>query len=64
MIIFDEREQTTTNLEFAGTLKQLLIKLNHNPETVIITKNNEVIMEDEILTNKDSIEILSVISGG
>ena len=32
--------------------------------TVLITRNNELIMEDEKLNENDEIRLLSVISGG
>jgi len=44
--------------------KSLLEKLKINPSSVILVKNNEVILEDELLTEKDEIKILSVVSGG
>ena len=44
--------------------KKLLEKLKINPSSVILVKNNEVILEDELLTEKDEIKILSVVSGG
>jgi sulfur carrier protein ThiS len=44
--------------------KELLEKLKINPSSVILVKNNEVVLEDEILENKDEIKILSVVSGG
>ncbi|MBU0456513.1 MAG: MoaD/ThiS family protein [Nanoarchaeota archaeon] len=63
--IFDEREQTTKTIQFRKkTVKELLLQLDINPETVIVTKDNEVITEEELLKDKDRLEILSVISGG
>jgi len=44
--------------------KKLLEKLKINPSSIILVKNDEVILEDEILTEKDYIKILSVVSGG
>jgi sulfur carrier protein ThiS len=44
--------------------KKLLEKLKINPSSVILVKNDEVVLEDEIFTEKDSIKILSVVSGG
>jgi len=48
--------------EFTG--KHLLTELKINPASVILVKSNEVILEDEILEEKDEVQILSVISGG
>jgi sulfur carrier protein ThiS len=44
--------------------KSLLEKLKINPSSIILVKNDEVVLEDEILTEKDEIKILSVVSGG
>lgn len=63
--IHNEREQTTTRLEFLGTrVKELLEHLKLNPEAFLVVRNNEVITEEEILQDQDKIELLSVISGG
>ena len=48
----------------ASTVKELLNKLKINPTTVIVTKNNELVTEEEKITSKDEIKVLSVISGG
>lgn len=63
--IFNEREQTTSKIEFAGTtVKELLTHLKLNPEAFIVVRNSEVITEGELLQDQDKIELLSVISGG
>ena len=46
------------------TVKDLLARLNINPVTVIVSKNNEIILESDRLNDKDDIKIISVISGG
>ena len=63
--IFNEREQTTEEISFSGkNVKELLQFLKVNPETVLVVRNKEVLLEDEPLNNQDSIELLSVVSGG
>ena len=63
--VFNEREQTTNIVNFAGaTVLEFLHFLKINPETVIVTRNNEVILEAKLLQDNDIIELLSVISGG
>jgi len=63
--IFQERENITKKVLLKGaTVKDLLCQLKINLEAVIVVKNNEVITEDEILKDKDKLELLSVISGG
>jgi sulfur carrier protein len=59
-----EREQTTEKISFSGTVEQLLQQLDLNPETVLVIRLNEVLTEDEELADEDTIEILSVVSGG
>ena len=63
--IFNEREQTTEEINFSGkNVKQLLEFLKINPETVIVVRSNEVLLDDELIKNKDTVELLSVVSGG
>jgi len=63
--VFNEREQTTTKVEFTGTkVKELLSQLNLNPEAFLVVRSHEVITEEETLQENDKIELLSVISGG
>ncbi len=60
-----EKNNTTRNVNSsAKTLALLLKELGLNPETIIVTRNNEVITEDEKISADDTLEILSVISGG
>lgn len=46
------------------TLLAALKKINIVPESVIATKNGEMILEDEILKEGDVIKLIAVISGG
>lgn len=63
--VYNEREQTTTKVELTeNTVKELLQHLKLNPESFLVVRNSEVITEDEVLHDKDRIELLSVISGG
>ncbi len=65
LTVYHEREQRTTTISFTGTtVQELLTHLAINPETVLIVRKGEVITEQAVLQNKDTIEILSVISGG
>lgn len=63
MKVLIEKTNKTINIE-AKTVKDLLIKLKLNPTTVLITRNNEIILESEKLNKNAKIKILSVISGG
>ena len=64
--IFVDRNNLNKTLELDknSIVSDLLKKLNINPVTVIISRNNELILEDERLNDNDEIKILSVISGG
>lgn len=64
--VFIDRENKNTKLELGDNpiVADLLKKLGINPITVIVSRNNELILEDEKLKNNDEIKILSVISGG
>ena len=60
---FIERENKNVNVK-ASTIKELLDKLNINPEEVLTVKNEQLVTLDTKITEKDSIKLLSVISGG
>ena len=64
--VFIDRENKNTKLELGNNsiVLDLLKKLSINPVTVIVSRNNELILEDEKLNNNDKVKILSVISGG
>ena len=64
--VFVDRKNISKTLEFenATRVSDLLEKLDINPVTVIVSRNNELILEDEKLNDNDEIKILSVISGG
>ena len=64
--IFIDRENKnkTIELDKNSVVIDLLKELNINPVTVIVSRNNELILEDEKLNDNDEIKILSVISGG
>ena len=46
------------------TLLAALKKINIIPESVIATKDGEMILEDEILKDGDVVKLIMVISGG
>jgi len=64
--VFIDRENKNTIIELNknSIVADLLKNLNINPVTVLVTKNNELILEEEKLNENDEIRILSVISGG
>ena len=46
------------------TLLSALHKINVVPESVIATREGEMILEDEILRDGDEVKLIAVISGG
>ena len=63
--VIKERDRTTKKISFSGkNVQELLDFLKINPEVVIVTRNNEILLPEEKLKNKDKIELLSVVSGG
>ncbi len=61
--IFIERTDEHKEVE-ASTIIEAAKKLNINLTTVIAVKNNELVTEEEKITENDEIKFLSVISGG
>ena len=53
-------------LEVPGPTRvhQLLQRLNLTPEAYLVIRGDELVTEDVVLQDSDSIEIRSVISGG
>ncbi len=64
MNVYIEEKGETKQLAFTGNALNLLKKLSINPETVLITKNGQLITEEDEISNEDEIKLLSVISGG
>ena len=64
--VFIDRENRNdvVELDERQMVNDLLKKLNINPVTVIVSRNDELVLEDEKLNDNDEIRILSVISGG
>ena len=46
------------------TLLSALQKISIVPESVIATRNGEMILDDEILKDGDDVKLIAVISGG
>lgn len=64
--VFIERENKKDKIELEdnSNVSDLLKNLNLNPVTVIVSKNNDLVTENEKLKNNDKIKIIPVISGG
>ncbi len=68
MKVYIEKDSRSLNIKVNKTEKingkSLLEKLKINSSSVILVKNDEVVLEDEIFENGDEVKILSVVSGG
>ena len=64
MKVFIERTKEEKDLRFSGTVSSLLKKLKINPVAVIVTRKDEVLTQDQRISDNDCVKILSVISGG
>jgi len=64
MQVFIEKTGERKRIKFEGTVSRLLSLLKLNPESVIVVKDDVVVTEDIVLSDKDSVKVLSVVSGG
>ena len=64
MRVFIERTNEKKTVSFEGTVAQLLAQLRVNPETVLVSRNNELLTDTDSLASEDDVQILSVVSGG
>jgi sulfur carrier protein ThiS len=64
MDIFIDRDGKTIKVKFTGQVRMLLKKLDILAETVIVTREDDLLTEDDKVYDKDKIRILSVVSGG
>ncbi len=52
------------HFHFKLRAKELLQKLNLQPQSSIVIRNGDVITEDEFIEEDDEVEIINTISGG
>lgn len=51
-------------IKFSGTVSNLLKKLSINQQTVLVKKGGRIVSELEPLTDKEGVEIITVVFGG
>jgi sulfur carrier protein len=58
--------EDTEKIEIPGktTIKGLLDLIDLPSETVVVKKNNEIVIEEEFIQKNDVIEVIKVIYGG
>lgn len=59
-----ERKVVEVEVKENAAVKDALHELNINPVEVIVSRKDELVLEDEKLQEGDKIKVLSVISGG
>ncbi|MCB9362883.1 MoaD/ThiS family protein [Candidatus Woesearchaeota archaeon] len=61
-VFIEKSKQTLQHKPCTGA--QLLKSLDINPQTVLLVRNDEVVLDHEELSEDDKVKILSVVSGG
>lgn len=62
-VIFGEKN-LTEDVPKDYTIKELLKKLEIPSETVVVKKNQSIVIEEELIQEGDTLEIIKVIFGG
>lgn len=57
-------EESTPEIPQDYTIKKLLKTLEIPSETVVVKKNQTIVIEEELIQEGDTIEIIKVIYGG
>ncbi len=64
MKLFFEKNKEIKEIEFQGRLSELIKKLNLTPNSVVIMRGNEILTEDQFVTNDDELRIFVIVSEG
>ncbi|HLD89342.1 MAG TPA: MoaD/ThiS family protein [Candidatus Nanoarchaeia archaeon] len=64
MKVFLAKEKKEIEISFEGKLKELFKNLGIEIELHLAVRNNELITADEIISDKDFVKIIPVVSGG
>ena len=59
-----ERTKHKKEISESITIKEVLESMDISSETVVVKKNNEIVMDEENINDKDVIEVIRVIFGG
>ncbi len=57
-------KKSMIDIKDRATINDLLEQLGINRETVIVKRNEEICLEEELLKPSDFVEIIRVVSGG
>ena len=66
MRVIVHRAEKKRSIEVPEKSKVLdvLRKIEVNPETVIVRRGEDILLEDDVLRKNDSLELIRIISGG
>ncbi len=64
MEVFIEKESKQMQVDFSGSVKELLDKIRVNAAEVLVVVNGELATDDDKVSENDKVKVLSVISGG
>ncbi len=59
-----DKEKHALEIHENMNIKEVLDKMDISSQTVVVKRNNEVVIEEEILEDGDIIEVIRVIYGG
>ncbi|MEL7671780.1 MoaD/ThiS family protein [Methanobacterium sp.] len=62
-VIFGKNEENRV-IQEKTTIKEVLDAMDISSETVVVKRNNEIVIEEESLVDGDVIEVIRVIYGG
>ena len=64
MRVIDEKTGKGQTVRYTGSVRGLLERLRVNPETVLVVRDGMLLTKDAVLREKDTVTVLSVVSGG
>ncbi len=62
--LINGEKKETKPLKKNLTIKKLLDEIETPLETVVVKKNGEIVIEEEIIQDEDIIEVIHIIYGG
>jgi len=64
MKIYIEKIEKKKEMKFEGTVKELLAKLNIDPQTVMVTNKERILELKDKVEDSDEIKVIDVVMGG
>ena len=63
-LIFEDKEEAKPINKEDNTILNLLTELDISPQTVVTKKNDQIVTEDAIIEEGDTIKVIQIIYGG